>query len=534
MNPSVWFRARHQEARQRQAAEIAQAWNADVVIFGNVTKGSGEFQPEFYVSPDLTGAEESTGPDVFGAPIPIEDLSSAQGKAALSDELFPRSEALTHLLFGMAFIKVNRYEDALQQFEQAANVKEWGEQGREILRLWQGTAYADLARTSAQASQNPCAMLAPQATDYFACAQAAYEKAKGAAGNFARAYLGLGKVIFDQAQAGAMGAIDCAPYTHAADAFLSALQPAMESAPTAFVSLKAHLNAGISYRNAYEKFHEPGDCGVALYDSAIASLNAAIDEYAVLQNPPPLAQELAARAYYELGRTRVLGGAHSDALTSIDKAIEIAEPKDASEQNKRWRGIRWAARQLRAEALIFQAQAGDKARWPAALAELDKIIAEYRTTKRVERPIVANALYKRGLVLAATEQPIQAVEAFSNSIAIAQAATPGDLEFVQSITWLAPLRMGQAYASLAPKDASQWQNAIQAYNTVIQLFEAATYPIDGEIAAESYDGLATAYKSLGDAARARTNSEKLLAIAYIDTLAPELSDRARKRLESLR
>lgn len=521
------------EERRRAAAEMARAWNADVVIFGNITQASGEFQPEFYVSPDLTGAEESTGPAVFGAPMPIEDLSSAQGKAALSDEFFPRSEALTHLLFGMAFLKVDRPEDALQQFAQAAGVREWGEQGREVLHLWQGTAYSTLARMSANAPQDPCPDLVPQAGDYFACAQAAYEKAKRPAGDFARAYLGLGKVIFDQAQTAGNNVIDCAPYTDAADIFLSALKPGMDAASSAFVPLKARLNAGIAYRIAYEKFHEPDDCGVALYDSAVANLKAAIDEFAKLQEPPALAQELAARAHYELGRAQVLRGAYADALTSLDKSIEIAEPKDASEQGKRWRGIRWAARQLRAETLIDLAQAGDKSRWPAALAELEKVISEYRTTRRVDKPIAAHAFFNKGVALAATEQSLQAVEAFSSSIAIAQAVAPADREFVQPILWLGPLGMGQVYTSLAQTDATQWQNAILAYNVVAKLFEAGAYSIDGSIAAKAYDGLASAYEKMGDAARARTNSEKLLAIAFIDTLAPKLSERARKRLESL-
>jgi tetratricopeptide (TPR) repeat protein len=521
------------EARQRNAAEMARAWNADVVIFGNITKASGEFQPEFYVSPDLTGAEESTGPSAFGAPIIIEDLSSAQGKAALSDEFFPRSEALSHFLFGMAFLKVNRPEDALQQFDLAFGVKDWGEQERQILRLWQGTAYTIWARDAERAPQNPCPDLAPQAANYFACAQAAYEEAKGPAGRFARAYLGLGKVIFDQAQASGVNVMDCAPYTSAAETFLSAIQPGMEAAPSAFVPMKAHLNAGIAYRIAYEKFHEPDDCGVALHESAVANLQAAIDAYAALQDPPALAQELAARAYYEMGRTLVLRGAFADALASIDKSMEIAEPRVASEQNKRWRSIRWAARQLRAETLIYMAQAGDKAKWADAQTELGKVIEVHQTSKRVEKPIAAHAYHNLGIALAATGQPLQAVEAFSNSLALVKNAAPSDMEYIQPLLWLNPLRMGQAYAALAQKNAADWQAALKAYNEVIALFEAGAYPIDGNFAAEAYDGSATAYESLGDVARARADLQKLLDIAYIDILAPELSEKARNRLESL-
>jgi tetratricopeptide (TPR) repeat protein len=307
----------------------------------------------------------------------------------------------------------------------------------------------------------------------------------------------------------------------------------MDSAQTAFVSLKAHLNAGISYRVAYEKFHEPGDCGVALYDSAMRGLKSAADEYATLQDPPALAQELAARTHYEMGRTQVLHGAYGDALVSIDKSIEIAESKDANEQKKRWRDIRWTARQLRAETLVYMAQSGDKARWPAALSELDKVIAEYQSTKRVEKSVVANAYYNKGLAHIATGQPLQAIEALSSSLSIAKSVAPGDMEFVQSILWLSPLQMGNAYTSLAQKDAANWQSAAKAYNVIAQLFESAQYPIDGKIAAQAYDGLATAYEAMGDAARARVNYDKLLEIAYIDTLAPELSDRARKRLKAL-
>ena len=179
------------------------------------------------------------------------------------------------------------------------------------------------------------------------------------------------------------------------------------------------------------------------------------------------------------------------------------------------------------------AQSGDKPRWPEAVSELDKVITEYQTTKRVDKTIAANAYFNKGLAQIATGQPLQAIEAFSSSLTLAKNVAPGDMEFVQSILWLSPLQMGNAYSSLAQKDAAHWQSAAKAYNAVAQLFESAQYPIDGKIAAQAYDGLATAYEAMGDAARARANYDKLLEIAYIDTLAPELSDRARKRLKAL-
>jgi hypothetical protein len=61
------------EERELAVAELAREINADIVIYGNIdtSQSPPHLVPKFYISPRLTGAEENTGRNTFGAPIPV-------------------------------------------------------------------------------------------------------------------------------------------------------------------------------------------------------------------------------------------------------------------------------------------------------------------------------------------------------------------------------------------------------------------------------------------------------------------------------
>ena len=70
--------------RQEAAASLAQRINADVLVYGYIDRSQlmPKFVPEFYISPRLTGAEESTGADAFGSAWPCSTTSRLMSATA--------------------------------------------------------------------------------------------------------------------------------------------------------------------------------------------------------------------------------------------------------------------------------------------------------------------------------------------------------------------------------------------------------------------------------------------------------------------
>lgn len=519
-------------ARQLAAAELAQKLNADVVVYGNIDTSQlpAHFTPEFYISPRLTGAEESTGPGAFGAPVNVllPLANSPDNRSRLAGEFIPRMEALTEFMFGLAFFKADLPTEALNQLELARQVKQWPDtpgNGKEVLYLWIGSSLLKRALQGDGIEGPPCPTIAPEASDDWACAQAAYERALGLNPRFARAHIGLGKVWEDQAKRIRLGReiIDCQAYLYAVDEHRKALAPDMEAAETAFVHLKAYLNIGLDYANSYRN-----GCGDQFYTPALEYLQLAAAEYAK-NATVPLVRELGARTFYQLGLVYQSAGKYADALSALTQVTVIAEPdKDGYEDP--WQAIRWAAQLQRGVTFARLAEAGNATQWQEALAAYRKVTDRYQEGKYFEAAVISDAYYGTGAAYIAMGQPLQALEPLTTSIRLAEAVEPAQLPALNPLPWTAYAALGDAYSALARDDTTRWAAALAAYNRVIQPFETGDFIVDGASAVAAYYGAGQVYEAQGQREQAVDCYQKALSIPALDS---QMGQRIEARLQTL-
>ncbi|NJM40147.1 MAG: hypothetical protein HC853_04980 [Anaerolineae bacterium] len=461
----------------------------------------------------------------------------------MTEKFEPRSKALIHLMSGMAFMKTQNPRAALERFNLADAVEGWGEdEGKEILYLWQGTAYLDRALQGVSPSQDFCVSLAVYAESDLDCAERAYQKARNANGDFARGYLGIGKVLLDRVQQKTEFRI-CEDYIDSATMTLRALEPTATFSLTALVPLKSHLNAGITYRMAYEQpSWANAKCNSSAYSNAKLHLSSAITEYIKIREPSLLAQQLGMRAYYELARLEMLAREFETSLKTIEHSIKIAESMQPNRSvvEEQLRGFQWTARQLRGETLVVMAEAGDATRWDAAKQEFNQIIAAYekaaKENKTFDLAVVAHAYYQLGRVLYRNAEITQAVEPLSQSLKLVDGVSKShksELRFVQHLAWDVPLIQGRVFSDLAQTNSTYWVNSLMAYNRVVVEFEKEEHPINAQITVEAYFGCGWASEQLNRRSEAIEYYKRLLEMAELKTLFPELSRQVEERLRVL-
>jgi tetratricopeptide (TPR) repeat protein len=175
------------EVRAEKAAAKAEKINADVVLYGTVTR-EGEvlqFKPEFYVDiKNMYEAEEMVGQHTIGSPISIERGGAGNpSQINLNRELSRRSEVMALVTKGLSLYLSNAFEEALDLFQRANKDEYWSSNtGREVLYLFEGNA----ANRSNQLD----------------IAEQAYTEALEIDDQYARSLVGLGFVDFTRSLQG--------------------------------------------------------------------------------------------------------------------------------------------------------------------------------------------------------------------------------------------------------------------------------------------------------------------------------------------
>jgi tetratricopeptide (TPR) repeat protein len=531
------------EARHNSAAKLALDLNADIVVYGNIDRGRLPFQfvPDFYVSPRLTGAEEATGPATFGAPmhmwLPIRNRPD--NAARLTSDFLPRTEALTQFMFGLAFLKANLPDAALERFELARAVPQWDDKrGKEVLYLWIGTAHLERATGLSQPVGPPCEAIARKALDLrlpetpsgesvsdFDCARTAYQIAQKLNPRYSRADLGLGKVWFDlvEQQFATQGGGDCGAYELAADFAQQAVGDRPDAAQTAFVPLKAHLNSGVAYANGFAN-----NCDPAWGERAVTILISATREYAQIAAPPPLAQDLAARAYFQLGRSYLGLNRLDDATPVLKRVVDIATPTGDYEDE--WQAIRWNARYLQGLVLEAQARAGNAERWPEAMSEFDSVVQRFLDGKLDRTLLAAGAAQHLASAYIETGRPDVAVKQAAIAIDLTDGTDIAEDAAKAGLPWQAFVDLGQAHVLMAKTDAGHWQLAREALDRVVDPATVADVRLDTGTLARALLLSGQVYEQLGAREQARAGYERAL---MLDQLGPEQQTEIENRLRAV-
>ena len=183
--PQVRFGGLGLVADDTQAEALAKRVGADVVIYANLTpaQNAAALAPRFYVAPLRNEADEIVGRYELGAPIPLRLPLDNREALALNQALNYRQKLLSRFTLGLMYDLLGRPEQALTVFTSTLDeLKTRPEtEGREVLLYFIGRANLFLQRPSD--------------------AEAAFEEALNMAPDYARAYVGLGGVYFQRAQA---------------------------------------------------------------------------------------------------------------------------------------------------------------------------------------------------------------------------------------------------------------------------------------------------------------------------------------------
>lgn|GEM_PF-6991647 len=561
------------EERQQEAAILAEKLNADIVIYGNIdaSRLPNRLIPEFYVSPRLTGAEESTGPNAFGTPLDVRLplANNSINRASLNERFVPRLEALTEFMFGLAYYKADIPEKALEQLTRARKVDAWSDtpgQGKEILYLWIGTTHIKRALQD-DSVLTPCPSIDVEAANDWTCALMAYEKALSLNNRFARAYVGLGKVWADQAKRTQLGIeiIDCSAYLLAVKNYQQAFSEGMEAAETAIVNIKVHFNTGLAYASAFRN-----GCGDEYFDPALENLGKAVKAYE--ENPSmPLVRELGARTYYQLGITNALVEDYPAALYAFDQVVTIADPKSNLQvdqweairwnlelgiahartgnyqamfdsvvrivifdptidlQDDPWQSIRWSAHVQRGAALEKYAGTNDATLLQDTLDVYKLVVDYYERGNDLEPAVICSAYYGIGSIYNRLNEPLMAVDLLMTSISLVEQGTSDQQSALSPLPWTAYVALGDAYLMLSSEDEAYWRDALSAYEYVVTQFESNA-GIDGFTMAKAYFGSGQVYEAQQNYAAAEDNYRKALALPAID---PETEERVQERLRAL-
>lgn len=186
------------DARERAvfAREVAERHDADVILYGIVSRGRGgilEVQPEFYVSPTMfTDALEMTGSYRLGSAIEVTgSLDDMRNALVVNQPLSARTTALAQIFAGLTYYELVNYDEALKAFEAAESALDWEiTDGHEVLLVLLGNTRLKLAGEAIQA-RDP-----DEARDWLTQAQFDFETAATLAPEYARAYAGLGSAKF--------------------------------------------------------------------------------------------------------------------------------------------------------------------------------------------------------------------------------------------------------------------------------------------------------------------------------------------------
>lgn len=526
------------ERRQEQAARLAAAHSADIVIHGYFTHGR-QFVPELFVSPRLSGGEElyrgaehlgqgeNSGAAAFGEPIGVASWRFGDWpdrRSAVMARLGARFEALTRVLFGLALFKTGRYELAAGLLHRALTTPEaWRDQrgqpseaGKEVVYLWIGTAAAEHARVSPGAPFACPAGVGGGASDAGksdagaaeGCAEGAYARALAIDGSYARARIGRGNIWFRRgeraAAAGETGAA-CAAFERARGAYAEALDPGQSFPRSAYGPAKAQLNLGLTLAHASRL-----GCGDP--DQARAHLREALRRFREQEQGPdaPFLRYIGASALYQLGLLDLAEGRVADAAAALEATIASAGPHTPGEEW--WRPIRWfAASQLGQAAL----EAGDRERAAAAYRQ---VVEAYGHGIFINDYVGVDAYHSLGAIYNRQERHDAAIAALERGLALMEQHIAPEDPYRETTIWTLRLELGDAYFNQAGGDAGLVRRAHDQYRVVVERFE----PAIPDLTSQQYYTLGMAYCRLGRTLAAMGDQAAAAALAQRVAATPRL------------
>lgn len=186
--------------------KVAEDFNARIVIYGNLdgNQDPTTFTPQIYVAQTKGEADELTGSQQLGQPIPI---SKTVNDEYLQQNLQPIGRALVWFSRGLNYDLNGRYDIAYQVLKQGqAQLTDWDEnQGKEVLyyfigreALFLGNCESDAQLVfTPQGNTSAVALALNAAEDNFSKAQGI---AMRNGRTYARATFGLGQVALQRAQ----------------------------------------------------------------------------------------------------------------------------------------------------------------------------------------------------------------------------------------------------------------------------------------------------------------------------------------------
>lgn len=298
--------------RAANAAQVAKQHNATIVIYGVVNAGQGDYsvEPEFFISGEsFSYGSEVAGPNRLGRPVAYKPPLNTPGTLAnVNEKLYARAQALRYLVAGLAYLYVDKYDDAWASFKQAQAIESWQDsEGKEVIYLLIGAAR--LRSYDQETDTDRRVQTLAEASDAFA---QAYRLDPG----YARSYLGLGTVALQQATLSEP--VDAEKLETAVGYYMAA-RNAPERPPLAYVDVKASYGLGEIHRLGYEYGIRgySGDEAQRLFKEVIAA-------YDATQSPDLL--RLAGSAHAALGW---LAGNTEDWPTMLSEcrtAIETLRP----------------------------------------------------------------------------------------------------------------------------------------------------------------------------------------------------------------
>ncbi|NJM39716.1 MAG: hypothetical protein HC853_02545 [Anaerolineae bacterium] len=324
-------------ANEAEAAKLAQAISATVVVYGVIDATNGVTQtvmPQFYVPATRGEADEIVGSYQFGRP--IEMNTTAAQDFWLTKNLRARQKALSSFIVGLSydlFGDTQQAQTAFEAIEADASLDWQREDGKEILYYFIGRQLLQRQVTERDAAQRNA--LIDNAESWF-------NEAIGANPSYARAYNGLGAVFYLRAKLIApqarLGDPNFTTYSQQATLHYQRGLTEAQAAPLPTVVNVAQVGLAYTTRIVGEahlvqaaakcEAGQPYDAAqLALADEALARTAAQLDEAA-----PGLATQLqyreAARAYVaqgatleQLGCVRRLQGRKADAVAFFEQAV---------------------------------------------------------------------------------------------------------------------------------------------------------------------------------------------------------------------
>lgn len=540
------------EARQFQAAKRAEEINADILIYGNIDDSRSPFQfvPEFYISPRLAGAEEATGSSAFGAPFEVSlPLTLTDHKAKLSKDFIPRINMLAEFMWGLAYYKADVPDLALMQLngvrqkleaQQALETQQGLQEGqridqggdaRAVLYLWIGATLIEGDFQGIGEQHSVCPVQGAEEAEGWECANAAYDKALELQNHqFARAYIGLGNLRQSLARRSHFGqvTVECSMYDLAEGEYRKALDKSVKAKAieTAYIDLKVFYNTGTAFASAYRY-----GCGDDYYPRAVKELESALQAF---EDDPeaPIAQEIGAKAAYQLGVIHRRANHLDDALNEFEHAMKISKIKNENDLlNNEWKVLYWNAQIQKGYTHNLSAEMGYVKERQAALEAFNNVVTD-PLHKKYSAPIVlSDAYFGLGLVYNQTGQPEKAIEPLESSIANAAAMNTGNARPIETLPWRAYLELGKAKAALAPaKGAKLFKEALDAYQKIIEQYKSGSGTVDGQTASDAYYQKGLIYQELGEVDQARASFEAVLEIVDAD---PVIIQATREKLTHL-